>query len=367
DADGNLLTASDDSGTYTRTYDALDRLATQTDLWNLTLTFGYDAASDRTSVQDSLGGLTTSQYDAAGRLTHRDVVTPLGSAAVDLTYTWRNQVETVTRTNADSMGMHPQPVATSSYTYDALGRITHLVHTGASNNVLDDFVYTYDLAGRLTSDTDNGQTQTYTYDATDQLLSDGTGEYSYDANGNRTMAGYDIGPDNQLLSDGTWNYTYDAEGNRIGKTKVDGSEKWAYTYDFNNHLLSAEQSVPIPGGGWQLVQRVTFRYDVFGNRIEKDVWTASSNQTTVQRYAYDDEYLWADLDGNTQLQTRYLRGDAVDQLFAQLGTPSGGLVQIGTAVQWLLPDRLGSVRMLTPDGNTIAAAFTYDSYGNLVS
>ena len=56
DANGNLLSAANQWGTYTRTYDALDRLATQQDLWGLGLTFGYHAAGQRDAVTDSQGG-----------------------------------------------------------------------------------------------------------------------------------------------------------------------------------------------------------------------------------------------------------------------------------------------------------------------
>jgi hypothetical protein len=38
--------------------------------------------------------------------------------------------------------------------------------------------------------------------------------YSYDANGNRTMTGYQTGSGNQVTTDGLWSYTYDAEGNQ---------------------------------------------------------------------------------------------------------------------------------------------------------
>src|SRR5438046_6563849 len=41
--------------------------------------------------------------------------------------------------------------------------------------------------------------------------------YSYDANGNRTNTGYTTGTNNEVTSDGTYNYTYDAEGNMTGK------------------------------------------------------------------------------------------------------------------------------------------------------
>ena len=36
--------------------------------------------------------------------------------------------------------------------------------------------------------------------------------YTYDANSNRTNTGYSTGDNNQLLSDGTFDYEYDAEG-----------------------------------------------------------------------------------------------------------------------------------------------------------
>jgi YD repeat-containing protein len=98
----------------------------------------------------------------------------------------------------------------------------------------------------LTSVTSSDGTVTYTYDATGQLLSatytsttssasgasgstsGATGSasalsdetYTYDANGNRVTANGDVyttGTDNQLLSDGTYWYAYDADGNRTAR------------------------------------------------------------------------------------------------------------------------------------------------------
>jgi hypothetical protein len=99
-----------------------------------------------------------------------------------------------------------------------------------------------------------------------------------------------------------------------------------------------------------LQEEVDFKYDVFGNRIEKDV--TQSGTTTVERYALDwtaggspatgvttDNTSWnvvADLNGSGSLTTRYLRGDAVDQLFARWDQ-SGNLY-------WELADHLGSIR-----------------------
>ncbi|MFO0881256.1 MAG: hypothetical protein U0840_28365 [Gemmataceae bacterium] len=68
DAVGNRLSATSAAGSATYTYDALDRVSTQTGPWGQTRTFTYDAVGQRILVQDSLGGSDTSTYDAAGLL-----------------------------------------------------------------------------------------------------------------------------------------------------------------------------------------------------------------------------------------------------------------------------------------------------------
>ena len=71
DQEGNLLTARNNQGTYSSTYDDSGRMLTQPDPFNLTLTFGYDQNSNLTSGPDSLGGQVTSVFDPAGRFTSR--------------------------------------------------------------------------------------------------------------------------------------------------------------------------------------------------------------------------------------------------------------------------------------------------------
>src|SRR5262249_56700287 len=122
-------------------------------------------------VQDSFGAVQTSTYDAANRLTRRDFggsgQTPL---RVDFTYTNRDQLGTVTR-YSDLAGT--TKVGDSSYTYDAAGRLTNLVHKDGSGTVLSSYTYGYDLAGRVTTETLGGSTTTYSYDATNELTNDG--------------------------------------------------------------------------------------------------------------------------------------------------------------------------------------------------
>jgi hypothetical protein len=192
------------------------------------------------------------------------------------------------------------------------------------------------------------------YDATGQLTADGGQGYSYDANGNRTNSGYVTGTDNELLSDGTWNYTYDSEGNLTGKTRISDGLTWAYGYDNLNRMTSAVERA----AGGALLEQVTYVYDVFGNRIEEDVYTPLGG-TAVTRFAYDGGEVWADLNDNDALQTRYLHGDAVDQLFARISA--------GGTAGWYLTDRQGSVRDVTDATGVVQDHIDYDGFGNVVS
>ncbi|HZZ81454.1 MAG TPA: hypothetical protein VFE62_23330, partial [Gemmataceae bacterium] len=71
---------------------------------------------------------------------------------------------------------------------------------------------------------------------------------------------------------------------------------------------------------------VRSQYDIFGNRIEKDVTTTG---TAVTRYAYDmwnpakagamgtsGSDIWAVLNGSSSLTSRELQGDGIDEHLA---------------------------------------------------
>src|SRR5262245_54560492 len=111
----------------------------------------------------------------------------------------------------------------SAFSFDDSGRVLSVVHKNAAAATLSYSRYGYDNADRLTSESwQSGGTpgaRSYGYDGSNQLTSDGTTTYSYDGNGNRTLAGYQTGTDNRLMTDGVWTYTYDAEGNTTVKSK----------------------------------------------------------------------------------------------------------------------------------------------------
>ena len=95
-----------------------------------------------------------------------------------------------------------------------------------------------------------------------------------------------------------------------------------------------------------------------GNRIEEDV-TGSSVPSSVTRFAYDGQNVWADLDGSNNLVMRRLFLNAVDSVTAQI-TASG-------TVAWYLTDRLGSVRVLTDASGAVIDRITYDGFGNIIA
>src|SRR5439155_3796726 len=68
--------------------------------------------------------------------------------------------------------------------------------------------------------------------------------YSYDANGNRTLTSYSTGQDNHLTTDGTYNYSYDAEGNRTSRVSIATGAMTVYSYDWRNRLETAVDYVP---------------------------------------------------------------------------------------------------------------------------
>jgi RHS repeat-associated protein len=370
DANSNLLTAANSNGTYTLSYDALNRVTVAAEPFGQTLTMSYDSVGNRTLLQDSHGGVTSSVYDADNNLTSLQFggtgQTPLRE---DFTYNAVNEVATATR-YSDLAGTHQ--VGASSYTYDAAERLSNQQDATGGGTVYANYTYTYDPAGNVQSEALNGATTSYSYDALNQMTSDGTNGFSYDPTGNRTGGSFQTGTANQLTNDGTWSYTYDAEGNLLKKTKGSNAETWTYGYDHQNHLLWAEDRQT---DGGTLIRRIDYKYDAFGNRIEQDVTTGS---TVVTRYALDgwgmsqdsqsnpttptgneNWNVWADLDGSSQLQTRYVRGDQTDQLLARVSAA-------GTAA-WYISDLRGSVRNLTDASGTVQDTIAYDGYGNVTA
>jgi RHS repeat-associated protein len=135
------------------------------------------------------------------------------------------------------------------------------------------------------------------------------------------MPGYQTGANNQLLSDGTYTYVYDAEGNRTRRTHIASGDYEVFTWDHRNRLTG----VAFYTAGGVLTQSVTYAYDVFDRRIARSHDANGDGAVDVaERYVYDGEDVlldFSDADGagpaGVLLARRYFHGPGIDHVLAQ--------------------------------------------------
>lgn len=350
DAVGNLVAATDLTGTLTFGYDRRDRVVEATSA-GMTLTYQYDVAGNRISVSDNQGTRVDSVYDPRNLLTRQTWQGRVNPIRVEYSYDQRGN-RTETRRFADLVGT--QLVGRTTYSYDALQRLTALSHFNSANAVLVDYQYTYNLANQLIHETINGRTTLYNYDRTNQLINaDRPGQadevYSYDPNGNRTNNSFVITANNQVASDGTFNYSYDREGNLTTKTAIATGATTTYSYDHRNRLMSV---IDRDANG-ATTQTVEFTYDMFNRRQSKTV----NGQTTT--FINDGAQLWAELDQAGQIIARYLSGTEVDEWIARYH--SNG------ETNWYLSDRLGTIRQIANQLGNLINELDYSSFGQILN
>jgi RHS repeat-associated protein len=373
---GNQLTGTSDSNSqYAFTYDDLGRVLTVSNsgtsgVPTVVLTNVFDASSNRTSVSSTIGGTNdyknTFTFDNLNRMTRIDQQGQSGGNTVaekriDLAYNALGQFTSIVRYKAVAGGTSNE-VATSTFSYDTLERLTDLAYKKGGTNLFTAYSWTYDYMSRVTGVTSQDGTTSYTYDVTSQLTgadhSYQTDEtYTYDANGNRTMTGYSTGTNNQLTNDGTYTYEYDNEGNRTKRTKTSDSSYTVYTWDYRNRLTNVTEK----NSSNTVLSTVDYVYDTFDRRIKKsyDADGPGSGAAVVTRYVYDGDDIALQFDGSNNLTHRYLHGPAVDQILAD--------EQIGGTLLWPLTDNLGTVRDLVNSSGTVQNHIKYDSFGKVTS
>ncbi|MGW0478612.1 polymorphic toxin-type HINT domain-containing protein [Nonomuraea sp. NPDC003214] len=207
---GNPTQRIDAAGTADFTWDNASRLKTATDpVTGRKLTYGYDKASNLTSLTAVQGTTTTDSqaftYDSLNRpLTHTlKKGASTGPQLAKISYGWDDDDNLTTKTTEGTAG-----AGTNTYAYDHAGRLTSWTAPGGAvtayewdasgnrtkagdktftyderNRLLsgDGSTYTYTARGTLASETKNGATTQLTFDAFDRLIADGESVYSYDA------------------------------------------------------------------------------------------------------------------------------------------------------------------------------------------
>ncbi len=342
-------------GTTLFTYDARNRLASKTTPDGRKLSYGYDAAGNRTSLTAEVAGqtLTTAySYDALDRLT--SVTDPEGRV---YTQAFDASGNRISQTYANGV--------VTTYAYDALRRPTEVTAVNpAAAETIASFVYTLAAAGNRTRiDELEDVFRAYDYDDLYRLdaetVEDPAGavyskSFGYDPVGNRllqnhtaggatasTSYGYD--ERDRILEAAGEGFTWDANGSLT--SAADGTAN--YTWDPEGRLLSATLADGTV---------VTHGYDALGVRVRTET-AEPDGSTQVTDYLVDTQgplsQVVVETDGDGELQAYYVRG--MDLLAAV--RPS--------ETRYYHADALGSVRALTDETGAVTDRYAFSAFGEL--
>jgi RHS repeat-associated protein len=373
---GNLETVTTPAGNFTYDYDEAGKIV-ETYPDGTVVTYGLDDAQNVMSVEAGTKG--TSDYVAASYL--RNSMRKTIGLAMSNGLLETRQVDRAGDVLSQTLSVGGQVAATDQFTYDAGGNPVRQVNTVKGTVTTDRFGY--DGAGRLDaysseSDTDplawpdvsqlgldtsnddapnnppttfapafdpipnpapatgNGPTQSLTYDADGNRLSNLTGgstSYAYDAK-------------DQLASrsgaDGNATYTYDKSGNLT--RRVDGDGTTSYGYNAAGQLTS----VALPNG-----KTISYKYDGDGNRTEK-----TYDGTTT-------EYIWDPANPLPQLDIERDKSNPSSDFRRYIYGDGPVAMQTADATFFYHLDPHGSVTELTTENGDLAAAYHYDGWGNV--
>ncbi len=242
DQAGRRIAMVDDTGfTVNYAYDAAGNLSALTDgSGNLIAQYTYDAAGRLSREDDGNGTYTIYTYDAAGELLDVVNYAPDGTINSRFDDTFDSLGRLITKATLDG---------TWTFTYDAVGELTHAVFVSTNPQVADeDLAYSYDAAGNRTQTVINGVTTDYTTNNMNEYTQVGDAQYSYNADGDVTSisdaggtTNYSYNANDQLVAEtspsGSWTFQYDAFGNRAGET--DNGQTTQFLFDPSGDLLAA--------------------------------------------------------------------------------------------------------------------------------
>ncbi len=394
DPAGNTLTRTDPNGiTTTSTYTPLNKTATVTYSASSahSVTYGYDANGNRTSMTDATGSPSYA-YDPFGELTSAtngvsqvtgygydpdgdvsSITYPLPASATWATtdtisygYNTQDVLNSVTDFNGRQISItnngnslpSSETLATTgdtiSYTYDQTSTPSAIALKN-STTTMQSFTYSEAPAGTVLSETDaptsSNSPAAYTYDAKGRATSmtpgtSSTLNYGFDASSNLTTlpdgatGQYDKAGEltQSVLSGTTTDYTYNADGEQLTSTQ-------GATTETSAAWNAAEQLTSYDGSSGDMSTAV---YDGNGQRVSDTVSSVS------QSFVWNNtaEIPQVILDSNNA----YVYGGGLAPT-EQVNLATGGIT-------YLVSDSLGSIRGMVNSSGALIGTTSYDAWGN---
>lgn len=313
------------------TYDAVNRLETQTNALGWVTTWTYDAVGRTSSMINPRDAVTQYVYDLRDRVIY--TVDALGNVWANV-YDPTGNVVSQTNANGNTTTLEYDAVNRLITQTDAGGNSTRLIYDGVGN-----VISLQDALGRLT---------TYSYDANDNLFT------MTDALGGVTSYGYDAEDAITAVTDANNNttyFTYDLNGMLLTLTEA-GGQLTHYTYDPARNLVAV---VDARENEWQ------YTYNPLNLRDSE-----TDPLGNITQYTYDITGRLAMLTDANGIASRY-DYDVLDQLKAvtqnfQRDLPANHETNVTT---WYGYDSVGNLTHIH-DANGEATVFRYDLLDRVV-
>ncbi len=277
----NTATSGSNATSESFTYDDSGALASTSGTAG-TSSFAYTSDGQMASRTDTVAGTqypTGYSYDGAGRL--KSINEPLTNQTLTYAYTPNSPDYTITYgavTGADVRTFHYN-------TAHELAADT-LKTPGSSGSSIASIAYGYDANGNETSKTTTGfagaATNTYTYDQANRLKSWSNGTtvtgYGYDEDSNRINVGsntFKYDARDELTSDGTNTYAYSPRGTLLTTTSAGGTVTTTSSDAHNQQTVSGATSYTYDALGRVIaVGAAAMTYSGMGNQIASDTSAA---------------------------------------------------------------------------------------------
>ncbi|MFC9598740.1 DNRLRE domain-containing protein [Peribacillus butanolivorans] len=341
DANGNQLSEKDllTGVTTNFVYDADDKLKEKS----------YSNGKKNTYTYDKNGNALTSSFSSGATnitvkrsVDKNDQITNISSGSTSASFTFTE--------NDQLAGLKNKNGTFTLYNYDGANQLTRLLTTNASGTILESFDYTYDAKGNRISEKTKDGTSQYTYDKSGQLTKEvrpngDVIEYTYDAVGNRltkkvtkgstvTTNTYTYDAANQLSTNNGPSVSHDKNGNLTN----DG--KRTFVYDAQDRLIEVKEGTTSLG---------KYQYNSEGIRISKTIGS------TTTYYTYDEN-------DNVVLETNQSGAILVSYVYDNANRPL--TMTKGGKTYTFHTNAHGDITSVTDDAGTVVANFEYDAWGN---